>query len=42
MFYVMDAKLDINIEKSICFRKVFVQSAKFSVYAALVKVDTEG
>ena len=29
MFYVMDAKLDINIEKSICFRKVFVRLARF-------------
>ncbi len=25
MFYVIAAKLDINIEKSICFRKVFVR-----------------
>ena len=29
MFYVMAAKLDINIEKSICFRKVFVRLAFF-------------
>ena len=36
MFYVIAAKLDINIEKSICFRKVFVQSAKFSVSTSRV------
>ena len=27
MFYVIAAKLDINIEKSICLRKVFVRLA---------------
>lgn len=27
MLYVMATKLDINIEKSICFRKVFVRLA---------------
>lgn len=27
MFYVIAAKLDINVGKSICFRKVFVRLA---------------